>query len=217
MGPRQTLRQYATEVLLNRNDQITDRTRDGYYRNLRRHVFPQLGQRPLSEIKPQELERLFSHLRDKYSASTVNNVRVALSKVFSIALRHELVLTNPVARTLKAKRGEFERTQVCRPWTKDEAITVLKAAEGTAMEAIITPAVATGMRRGELLGLRWGDVDFEHQTVSIERAIHSESVLQPDGATVRRVVVATLKTASSRRVNQLTEPVPDVLRRHQME
>lgn len=114
-GPRQTLRQYATEVLLNTNDRIADRTRDGYYRNLRKHVFPELGSRPLLEIKPQELERLLTHIRSKYSASTVNNVRTALSKVFSTAVRHELVLFNPVARTQKAKRGSSKLLRCAHP------------------------------------------------------------------------------------------------------
>jgi integrase len=216
-GPRQTLRQYATEVLLNSNDRISDRTRDGYYRNLRLHVFPALGSRTLTEIKPQELEAFFSQLRRRYSASTVNNVRVALSKVFSVAMRHELVLSNPIARTVKAKRGAFEKTQVCLPWSKEEMRKALAAARNTPMEAFITLAVATGMRRGELLGLRWSDIDYERQTVSIERTIHRESIVQTDGSSLRGVVVAPPKTENSRRVNQLAEPILDVLRRHQME
>lgn len=73
------------------------------------------------------------------------------------------------------------------------------------------------MRRGELLGLRWADIDFEHETVSIERTIHRESILQPDGSRARRVVVAPPKTANSRRVNQLSESVLDVLVLHQAE
>lgn len=216
-GPRQTLRQFATEVLLDANDRIADRTRDGYYRNLRVHVFPVLGSRVLSDIKSQELERLFSQIRRNHCASTVNNVRTALSKVFSVALRHDLVLFNPVTRTEKAKRGEYDKTQVRLPWSKEEILQVLAHAAGTPMEAFLTISLGTGMRRGEILGLRWGDIDFEHQTVSIERTIHRESILQSDGSRISTVKVAPPKTASSRRVNQLASPILDVLRRHQME
>jgi integrase len=216
-GPRQTLRQFATEVLLDANDRIADRTRDGYFRNLRVHVFPDLGSHVLSDIKSQELERLFSRIRRTHSASTVNNVRTALSKVFSVAMRHELVLFNPVARTQKAKRGEYDKTQVRLPWSKEEILQVLAVAAGTPMEAFMTISLGTGMRRGEVLGLRWGDIDFQHQTVSIERTIHRESILQADGSRISAVKVAPPKTASSRRVNQLASPILDVLRRHQME
>ena len=216
-GPRQSLKQYATEVLFNNNDRIADRTRDGYFRNLRMHVFPILGSRPLKEVRPQELESLLSDLRRSYSASTVNNVRTALSKVFSIAVKHELIPSNPVARTQKAKKGEFEPTQVCLPWSREEALEALEAAKGTSEDAFLTLLLATGMRRGELLGLRWSDLDFERHTVSIERTVHSESVLQRDGTASRRMVVAPPKTASSRRVNQLSDSVINVLRRHQLE
>lgn len=216
-GPRQTLRQYATEILLNSNDRVADRTRDGYFRNLRTHVFPILGTRPLSDVKPQELEMLFSQIRRTHSASTVNNVRTALSKVFSVAMRHDLVLFNPVARTQKAKRGEYDKTQVCLPWSKEEMRKALNAAKGTPMEAYLNVSLGTGMRRGEVLGIQWRDIDFEHQTVSIERTIHRECILQPDGSTISSVKVAPPKTASSRRVNQLASPILDILRRHQIE
>jgi integrase len=216
-GPRQTLRQYSIEVLFNANDQISDRTRDGYYRNLKRHVFPVLGSVCLSEVSPQDLDAFLSQMRRSYSASTVNNVRIGLSKVFASALVHGLVAFNPVARTRKAKRGEFDRTQVCLPWNEDEALEALQAAKGTKMEAFLTLALATGMRRGELFGLRWSDLYFQANTVSIERTVHSESILQRDGITKRKVVVAPPKTASSRRINQLTNPVIDVLIRHQVE
>ena len=216
-GPRQSLKQYSTEVLFNHNDRITDRTRDGYYRNLRKHVYPTLGAKPLKEVRPQEIEALFSQLRLQYSASTVNNVRTALSKIFTVAVRQELMLSNPVARTQKAKRSEFEPTQVRAPWSPEEAKEALEAASDTPMEAFLVLAMQTGMRRGELLGLRWSDFDFEHQTVSIERTIHFESILQRDGSTLRSVVVKPPKTATSRRVNQVSIPVINALRRHQIE
>ena len=193
VGPRQTLRQYVSEVLLNSNDRIADRTRDGYFRNLRKHVLPILGSKLMSEIKSQEIEKLLSDLRRTASASTVNNVRTALSKVFSIAMRHDLVLFNPVSRTQKAKRREFDKTQVRPPWTKEEVHLALESIKNTWYEPFITLALATGMRRGELLGLWWSDIDFDCQTVSIERTIHRESVIQPDGSRIRGVVVAPPK------------------------
>lgn len=216
-GPRQTFKQYAEEVLLNRNDHMSDRTRDGYFRSLRKHVFPTLGSRVLTEVRPQELEQLFSRLRRNRSASTVNNVRVAVSKVFAVAVRHELVVFNPVSRTEKAKRSEYEKTQVRVPWSVDEVRAVIAAAKETPMEPFVTLSLATGARLGEVLGLRWSDINFELQTVSIERTIHRESITQRDGTRVRGVVVKPPKTASSRRVNQLTPPVLDVLRRLELE
>jgi integrase len=217
-GPRKTLREFATDALLESNDRTMDRTRDGYFRALRRHVFPVLGSRPLLEVSSLDCQKLFDQLRRRgLSASTVNNVRTALSKVFTEAVRHELVATNPVARTVKARRREGERTQVRTPWNQDEVRRALAAAESTPMELFFKLVLATGMRRGEVLGLQWDDVDFERQTISIQRTIHHDSITQLDGSTRHELVVAAPKTASSRRVNQLTEPILDTLRRHQAE
>jgi integrase len=70
------------------------------------------------------------------------------------------------------------------------------------------------MRRGELLGLKWSDIDFDRQRVSIERTVHHESVIQRDGSRRRKFVEAAPKTSSSRRFNQLTKPILEVLRLH---
>ncbi len=216
-GPRLSFRDYSREVLLNPNDRVSNRTRDGYFRSLEKHVFNVLGGKPLTEISSQELEDLFRRLRARYSASTVNNVRTALSKVFSTALRHDLVKFNPVTRTEKARRGEFDNSQVRPPLSVEEIQAILKAAQGTSFEAFFTLILGTGMRRGEVLGLKWSDIDFEIGTVSIERTIHRESIIQLDGSTCSAVVVRPPKTSQSRRVNQLPPPVLDALIRHQME
>lgn len=216
-GPRTTFRSFATEVLLAPSDQVRARTHDGYFRNLSLHVFPKLGGKTLDGIRPWDIECLLKELRKTHSASTVNNIRIAMSKVFRVAERHELVLNNPVRRTEKAKRSEFEPTQVKLPWSKEEAQFALRCAEGTTMELFLVLMLSTGMRRGEALGLQWSDIDFEHCTVSIERSIHRESIIQRDGSRIGQVVVTPPKTAQSRRVNQLTLPAIDVLRRHQLE
>jgi len=212
-GPRQTLRQYATEVLVGGSDRTSDRTRDGYFLSLRTHVFPAIGTRPLIDIKPQELDRLFIEIRKSHSANTVRNVRTALSKVFTAALRHGIVNFNPVSRTEKPKKYELDKTQVQPPWTKEELKKALETAKGTEFEAFLALALATGMRRGELLGLKWTDVDFENMTISIERTMYHQSIIQPDGTTQRSEVVRPPKTASSRRVNQLTPGVVEVLKK----
>jgi len=216
-GPKTSFRTYATELLLTPSDQVRARTHDQYYRNLCNHVFPVLGGRALDDIKSWDIESLLKQLRKVRSASTVNNVRIAMSKVFSAAERHGLVLSNPVRRTEKAKRSEFEPTQVKLPWSQEEAQHVLRCAEGTTIELFLVLVLSTGMRRGEALGLKWSDIDFAAGTVSIERSVHRESIIQKDGSKIARTVVTPPKTAQSRRVNQLTLPVIDVLRRHQIE
>ena len=216
-GPRLTLKDYAAEVLLTPSDRVRARTLDGYYRNLRNHVLNRLGNKTLADIQTRDVEALLKELRRTLSASTVNNVRIALSKVFSIADRHGLVLVNPVSKTDKAKRGEFEKTNVRLPWSVEEAQRALACASGHDLELFITLGLSTGMRRGEMLGLQWKDIDFEAGTVSIERSIHRESIIQIDGSRHSEIVITPPKTAKSRRVNNLTLPVLDLLHRYRLE
>ena len=216
-GPQVSFRTYATEVLMNPSDRVRARTLDGYFRNLSTHVFPVLGHKALTDIRSREIESLLCELRKRRSASTVNNVRIAMSKVFTIAERHELVLSNPVRRTEKARRGELEPTQVQVPWSIEEAQHALACAVGTPLESFFSLILSTGMRRGEALALTWDDIDFETSTVSIDKTIRRESLIQRDGSRVTQVAVVPPKTAQSRRVNHLTMPVLDALRRHKIE
>ena len=216
-GPRVTLHQYATEVLQGRNDHVSERTLDGYYRNLRKHVFPVVGGKALADVRPFELERLLQSIRREYSASTVNNIRIGLSKVFSEAMRHGLVPTNPVSGTQKARRQEWESTQVRVPWTVAEVRRVCAVIDDSPLRGILTLALATGMRLGELQGLMWSDLDFETNSLSVERTLSHQSVLKPDGTRRHEVVVRPPKTTSSRRVIQLTRPMMDVLAIHRTE
>ena len=216
VGGKQTFRSYADQILLNGVLKVSPRTADGYYRNLRKHVYPVFGRKNLTEIEPSELDLFFSELRKTKAAPTVNAVRTAISAVFKNAMRQRKVTYNPVAHTSKAKRDPFEPTQVRVPWSEEEIREVLRAVEDKPFEAFFKLDISTGLRRGELLGLRWQDVDFENETASIEQTIHRESRTYSDGTSSSQVVIAPPKTASSRRVVRLSPPVLDALRRHKL-
>src|ERR1035438_5588371 len=83
----QRLEKFATNLLLRQEVNVAERTADGYLRNLQKHVFPKFGKRYMSDIKPVELEQLFNDLAMNLKTNTVNNVRTAMSKVFSEAER----------------------------------------------------------------------------------------------------------------------------------
>lgn len=216
-GPRTTLMNWCEEVWRNGSDRIEDRTSDGYYRTLKNHVFPVLGKRALKDITSTELQALLSKLRRKYSANTVKNVRVALSAMFTLALKHNMVIVNPVRATELPRRSEYDPTLVKPPWSDEELDAAIMAFEGTNLEMPFMMLVNTGLRLGELLGLRWEDIDWPTHSISIERTISHVSLLQPDGSSIYKVQVRKPKTRTSRRVLQLTSPLIDALRIYQSE
>jgi len=213
-GPQTTLRVWALEVTSSQSGKVSERTLSDYRRTLTKHVFPVLGSRPVRDIKSREIQDVLNNLRQTHSAATVNNVRTALSKVFTEAVRHNVAATNPVRNTEKFRRSETDKTQVCRPWSEEEVAQVRRALVNHELEAPILLMIVTGLRLGELLGLKWADVQFEFHTISIERTISHPSLLWPDGTARRELIVRPPKTAQSRRVLQLQSPTMDILRQH---
>jgi len=94
-----------------------------------------------------------------------------------------------------------------RPLSADEARRLLEAAKGDRLEALYVLAVTTGMRRGELLGLKWSDVDLENSRLSIRRTL-----TRTDNG--KHVGLGDTKTRKSRRTIPLTPQAVEALRRH---
>ncbi len=93
-----------------------------------------------------------------------------------------------------------------RPLSADEARRLLEAARGDRLEALYVLAVHTGMRRGELLGLKWEDVDLDGRTVRIRRTL-----TRTDNG---YVALGEPKTKKSRRTVRLTQRAVEALRSH---
>jgi len=95
------------------------------------------------------------------SSTTVHHLHATLHKALEAALRLDLVTRNVTERVEVPRVRQSEM----RVLTRDEARRFLLAASGDTMEALFTLALATGMRQGELLGLRWRDVDLDAEVV----------------------------------------------------
>jgi integrase len=168
------------------------------------HVKPTLGRVKLKNLVAMHLQRLYREKLDSgLSASTVQKVHHVLHKAFAQALRWDLIARNPA----DAVKAPTPRTEEMRPLSADETQRLLEAARGDRLEALYVLAVTTGMRRGELLGLKWSDVDLENSRLSIRRAL-----TRTDNG--KRVALAELKTKGSGRTVRLPQRALEALRRH---
>jgi integrase len=151
-----------------------------YARNLRRHVLPALGGRQLKTLSPTDLDGLYARLASAgrldgrpggLSARTVRNIHKTVHKMLRQAVRWRLLTINPAA--------DLELPPVVEPQmvTLDhqQARRLLEAAASPQRAGWWAPlvllAVATGARRGELLALRWSDIDLDAGTVAISRSL----------------------------------------------
>lgn len=139
-------------------------TYDQYAWAVRRHVVPELGAVKLPELTPEVLDGWLARLgrpdrrtgRSPLGATSVRLVRKVLSMACEDAVERGLVGANPVRRT----RGPQPADSIPLAWTVHEARRFLSAARGDRLGAAFVLAMVTGLRRGELLGLRWSDLDL---------------------------------------------------------
>jgi integrase len=174
--------------------------RDAYLVN--NHLKPALGRVKLKKLAPAHVQAFYRDRLDSgLSASTVHKMHAILHKALARAVAWQMVPRN-VTETVESPRPASKEMRPLSPW---EARAFLDAARGERFEALYVLAVTTGMRQGELLALRWQDVDLEDATISVRRT------LTRDGG---RFTIGEPKTRKSRRLIRMTSQATGALRRH---
>jgi integrase len=123
------------------------------------------------------------------------------------------MLFNPVSKTDPLKQAH-NKSQVQEHWNRDEVSLALAASVGTPLDLFIHLAVFTGMRRGEILGLQWKDIDLLEGTLQIERTLKEERVLTAEGIGTTKLVVGPPKTDSGYRKLAIQGPLVNAFMRH---
>ncbi|MDA0353753.1 MAG: site-specific integrase [Chloroflexi bacterium] len=167
---------------------------------VRRHLLPAFGDQRLSDISPRDVRDLMDQSTG-LAPRSVNYIRTVLRAMLGQAQRWELVTRNVAALVEPAPLPD----RTVEPLTADQAWGLLDALEGEPLEALYTLAVMTGMRSGELLGLRWRDVDLEASRLQVEHQ------LQRIGG---EWLFIAPKTAAGRRAVALPLPAVEALHRH---
>ncbi len=166
------------------------------------HVRPTLGRVKLKNLSAMHLQRLYREKQDGgLSASTVQKVHHVVHKALVQAVRWALVVRNPA----DGVKAPTPTPKEMRPLSTDEARRLLEAARGDRLEALYVVTLHTGMRRGELLGLTWEDVDLDGQPVRIRRTLTRKGTGYAFGEP---------KTKKGRRSVRLTQSAVAALRSH---
>lgn len=140
-----------------------------YSQLMRTHVLPALGGRPLQQLQATEIDELYRGLEGKVAGGTAHYVHTVLNSCLSTALRKGMLAVNPMARAEKVPyAGEADHGKAL---DQDELCALVDAFRGSVMFSIVAVAAFTGARRGEILALRWSDLDIEAKTLRIERAV----------------------------------------------
>ena len=174
---RTTLSEWAIDSWLpTMSTRIKPSTLHSYRRNLEIHVLPVLGGKPLQQITPVMLNTLYANLaspsseREPLSAKTVSYIHTIVHKALGDAVDADLLPRNPAERA-KPPRPNRRATTEIQSWDADELVGFLRAVESERLSAIWRLAAMTGMRRGEILGLRWTDVDLDAARLVVRHAV----------------------------------------------
>jgi integrase len=155
---------------------LADTTYDGYRRNVENHILPALGRVPLRRLRPHHLEVFYEgllHPRDDRPAlapKTVYEMHLVIRGALEEAVRRGLLRRN-VALVAHAPRLRSIPKVEQKAWTTEELQAFLRAAAGHRLFPAFWLAAFTGMRRNELLGLKWADFDEYKATISINRGL----------------------------------------------
>lgn len=177
---------------------------------IRVHVIPALGSIPMAKLRPLDVQKFYAEKLNSpradgqpgtLSPKTVKHIHEVLRVAFHSAVQWQLIEKSPID-AVEAPRVPDRPPLV---WTQEQCMEFLNVASEHRLFAAFFLLLTTGMRRGEVLGLMWQDVNFDHQYISVQRAL----VPTPDGLRLQE-----LKTKSSRRLVSLPDITVRVLQQH---
>jgi len=187
-------------------------TAAAYESNIRLHINPYIGLIPLQKLQPEDLDELYVKLLTEgkrngsgggLSAKSVRNVHATIQSALSDATRKGTVFRNVADIADPPSISRSGRSM--NVWTSDQLRAFLDGIAGHELYPLYFLAATTGMRRGELAGLRWRNVDLDAARLTVNKQVVSVEY---------ELIEDDLKTASSRRTIDLDEQTTAMLRRH---
>ncbi|HEX6969657.1 MAG TPA: tyrosine-type recombinase/integrase [Micromonosporaceae bacterium] len=193
------LHHWLTEIAARR---LRPTTIAGYETVIRVHLVPALGKKQLTKLTPQDVRRLLATKRDAgLSVRMVQYIHAVLRNALQNAVREELVTRN-VARLVQVEAPDYE---VGKGLTITQAQRLLETVKPTRWHTLYLMALMLGLRRGELLGLRWSDIDLDNATLTVRH-----NLVRAAG----QLRLQAPKTRRSRRTLPLPPQVTTALRAH---
>lgn len=172
--------------------------RDTTYINLTNHfnryILPSIGRLKVRDVKPAHIQSMVRSM-GKLAKSSQTRVLATTKEFFRMAVENDLIVKNPCVSSVRPRGEEADEKT---PLTPEQEKLLLEKAKGTNMYLFVLLGLYAGLRHGELLGLQWGDFDFEKGLVTVQRSV-ARDLENPDGT-----ICPEMKTAAAHR----TIPLP---------
>ena len=203
LGARTTLAEFLEEWLKSYKQSVRSKTFFQYTQIVHQHINPALGKIKLRDLRPDQIQAFYnSKIEGGTSPRTVLIIHAVLHRALNLALRWGMLGRNPAQAV---NRPKFKRKEM-KTLNEDQVRTLLSASKGTRNEALFWLAVTTGMRQGEILGLKWSDLEWANKRLHVQRQLQR---LKNEG-----LVFSEPKTSAGKRVIVLSQSVIEKLREH---
>lgn len=188
-GAQVTLSEYMIEWLRSNRTSLRPKTWSQYEQVSRVHIVPLLGHIKLKDLRPDNIQSLYNaKIEEGKSGSTIRIIHAVLHRAFTQAMNWGLIGRNPTDAVTKPKLKRKEM----RVLDDNQARSLLSVVEGTRYDGLYHLALSTGLRQGEILGLRWSDLDWVTGQLEIQRQLQR--------VTGQGLIFTDTKSKSGRRV-----------------
>ena len=182
-----------------------------YSQTVKHHIIPYIGRKRLTELSRGDIQRLYKN-RAECSVHIVRHVKTVLNVSFRYAAAHKLVSVNPaegvnLPKIVEAKPYHTRNIDIQKTLTMEQIQILLEASKRTQIHMQVLFNVLMGLRRQEINGLKYSDVDYINRTLTVERQLGKELDRNPNasGENTMTKRELPLKSSSSKRVL----PIPD--------
>lgn len=179
---------------------VKENTKRGYRVNIYNHIIPYLGNIRVQKLSTRNIQEMVNAMvGNGLSPRTVKYVMTNLHQILEFAVSNDYIVKNPAKYVVLPRQSKYKASI----YTVDELKTMLKYAQGTKLETPLIIESFTGLRKGELLALRWQDVNFEKNTITVE-----QNLVRVDSETI----FTTTKTESGERTIAIPAILADYLK-----
>lgn len=204
---------------------VKESTRVSYETIIKRHLIPCIGNIKLKELKKVDIEDMYRDLlvngrvseKGGLSIKSIKNVAAVLHKALDEAMKHEYIIKNPAdIANVPTLRSEHATKKEIEVLTKQEQKALMDVCGDDVYGVAIKTTFFTGVRLGELLGLKWSDLDYNAKTIRISRQVNRLKDYSPDAkAKTRLGIQEDTKTKSSNRTISLPDSLLELLKKYQ--
>lgn len=167
-GAQTTYKEFLEDWLVSLASRLRPATVRQYNMTIRRYIIPVIGRIKLKDLRPDQIQNLYdAKVQDGCGPRTVQVIHAVIHRSLAHALKLGLIIRNPAAVVTPPKSSQKEM----KIYDESQVNQMLLAARGNRNEALYNLAVTTGLRQGELLGLRWNDLDWEKRSLQVGRQL----------------------------------------------